>query len=86
MKLRAPGRQSDDQTADHLQAKDQGPETGSVQRRLLRVDRQWQADVLETGHRQVPRRTVPDRSTRIREIGKDKLPEQLAIPGSACRE
>src|SRR4051794_20232650 len=64
VKLRAASPQSDGQVALDVQAENPRPEADPGRRRLLRVERQRRAALLETADRQVPRRAIPARSRR----------------------
>src|SRR6266478_6599150 len=64
VKLRAPGRQSDDQAADRIQAKNQRAEADPRRGRLLRAVAQRRPRLLEAQDREIPRREANARACR----------------------
>jgi hypothetical protein len=58
VKLRTTSRQSDEQASEHVQTEDSRSEISSFRRWLLRADRRWRPDLVQTQNRQISRRAM----------------------------
>ena len=64
MKLRAASRQSDEQAANYIQARNQGPEADSSERRLFRANRERRPALFQAQGGEIPGRRMGRRSRR----------------------